>query len=414
MDKQEFLAWAYDDLLTNTTRGVLAEYIVAKALGTLDTKRREWDNVDLRVDGVGGVEVKSAAYVQSWKARPSTISFDISPKLGWDASTDTYAASAERSAAVYVFCLLTGADHEQHVDPLDIAEWTFYVLPTSVLNRKVPTQKRIRLNPLIELGPRQCTYDELKAVIHQAARPSISVRLVEWNVAMSLQTKAPLLAKLNPTVAVLPESANPDKTGQALQDIGATLPAQWDGANPNKGLLAVAFDGWELRVDDSYDRDYQWVMPLHLTGPRHIRLLAVWDMSSRGRGYESARQLGSCRASMDHYQEFLSGGSDLTVISGDFNKSVYWDYPTKRTKFGDFMDQLESRGFVSAYHFHHGCERGAEPEPTLWWMRNVGKPYHIDYTFVSRPEAITAVTVGSSDDWLTHSDHAPMTVDLQL
>ncbi len=33
------LAWAYDDLLTNTTRGVLAEYIVATALGICDTKR---------------------------------------------------------------------------------------------------------------------------------------------------------------------------------------------------------------------------------------------------------------------------------------------------------------------------------------------------------------------------------------
>jgi len=167
LDKQEFLAWAYDDLLANTTRGVLAEYIVAKALGTLDTKRVEWDKYDLRVDGIG-VEVKSAAYVQSWETRPSTISFDISPTIGWDASTNTYAASAERSADVYVFCLLTGTNRE-HVDPLDVAQWTFYVLPTSVLNRKVPVQKRIRLEPLIALGPYQCTYDELNGAIHQAA-----------------------------------------------------------------------------------------------------------------------------------------------------------------------------------------------------------------------------------------------------
>ena len=43
LDKQEFLAWAYGDLLTNTTRGVLAEYIVATALGIDDTKRVEWN-----------------------------------------------------------------------------------------------------------------------------------------------------------------------------------------------------------------------------------------------------------------------------------------------------------------------------------------------------------------------------------
>jgi len=168
LDKQEFLAWAYDDLLANTTRGVLAEYIVAKALGILDTKRIEWDKYDLRVDGIG-VEVKSAAYVQSWEQTgPSVISFDIGLAAGWDASTNTYAASAERSADVFVFCLLTGTNRE-HVDPLDIAQWTFYVLPTSVLNRKVPVQKSIRLEPLIALGPYQCTYDELTGAIHQAA-----------------------------------------------------------------------------------------------------------------------------------------------------------------------------------------------------------------------------------------------------
>ena len=119
LNPQEFHEWAYDDLLANTTRGVLAEYIVAKALGTLDTKRVEWHKHDLEIDGVG-VEVKSAAYLQSWETRPSTISFGISPAMGWDAGTNTYGASAERSAAVYVFCLLNGTERE-HVDPLDVA-----------------------------------------------------------------------------------------------------------------------------------------------------------------------------------------------------------------------------------------------------------------------------------------------------
>jgi hypothetical protein len=167
VDKQEFLAWAYDDLLANTTRGVLAEYIVASALGTLDTKRVEWHKYDLCVDGIG-VEVKSAAYVQSWGTRPSTISFGIAPTMGWDADTNTYAANAGRSADVYVFCLLNGTDRD-HVDPCDVGQWTFYVLPTSVLNREVPLQKRIRLGPLIALGAHQCTYDELKAAIQAAA-----------------------------------------------------------------------------------------------------------------------------------------------------------------------------------------------------------------------------------------------------
>lgn len=189
---------------------------------------------------------------------------------------------------------------------------------------------------------------------------------------------------------------------------------QWIGAGPNKGLLVAAFGDWTLAIDDAYDPGYQWVMPLHVDGPVQIRLLAVWDMNHRGHGHDSARRLGACRASMEHYADFLSGPADLTIISGDFNNAVYWDKPGGTVKFGDFMDQLESRGLISAYHHQHGCGRGAEPHPTLWWTRNVNKPYHVDYTFVSPASAIDSVTTGMHTEWLAYSDHTPVTIDLQV
>ncbi len=168
LSKQEFWEWAYNDLLTNTTRGVLAEFIVAKALGIRDTHRLEWDQYDLEIDGVG-VEVKSAAYVQTWEqTQISEITFNIRPAQGWDARTNTSATSAKRSADVYIFCLLKGEDRER-IDPLDVAQWTFYVLATSELDRQVPTQRTIRLGPLIDLSPRRCKYDELKAATDEAA-----------------------------------------------------------------------------------------------------------------------------------------------------------------------------------------------------------------------------------------------------
>jgi hypothetical protein len=141
-------------------------------------------------------------------------------------------------------------------------------------------------------------------------------------------------------------------------------------------------------------------MPVHVIGPSRIRLLAVWDMNVRGKGHDSARALGSCRASLSHYGEFLDGDADLTVISGDFNNSVRWDTPEKESKFGDFMDDLESRGFASAYHIKRGCGRGEEPEHTLWWRKNVDAKYHIDYTFVRPGDAIQDVTIGKHEDCL--------------
>ncbi len=187
LNRQEFYAWAYDELFTNTTRGVLAEYIVATALGICDTKRMEWNQYDLEIDGAEkpgdadrpdgagksdrvGIEVKSAAYVQAWKqARSSQIVFSIRRTQGWDERTNTRADSAKRSAKVYVFCVLEGKDKDR-IDPLDVAQWTFYVLSTSVLEREVPTRKTIRLEPLKQLAGGPCTYDELKAAIWEAVR----------------------------------------------------------------------------------------------------------------------------------------------------------------------------------------------------------------------------------------------------
>ncbi len=62
-----FWQWSASDLISNTMRGRLAEYLVACALGVADGVRVEWDAYDLRTPSGIKVEVKSAAYVQSWR-----------------------------------------------------------------------------------------------------------------------------------------------------------------------------------------------------------------------------------------------------------------------------------------------------------------------------------------------------------
>ncbi|WP_319455383.1 MULTISPECIES: hypothetical protein [unclassified Mycobacterium] len=47
-------------------------------------------------------------------------------------------------------------------------------------------------------------------------------------------------------------------------------------------------------------------------------------------------------------------------------------------------------------------------------MKNAETTYHIDYTFVSPPDAIETVSVGAYAEWIKHSDHSPMTVDLRV
>jgi hypothetical protein len=62
----DFWRWAMSDLLSNSTRGVLAEYIVGRLLEIdFDQPRLEWDAYDLLYNG-RRIEVKSSAYVQTW------------------------------------------------------------------------------------------------------------------------------------------------------------------------------------------------------------------------------------------------------------------------------------------------------------------------------------------------------------
>ena len=160
-----FWQWAYSDLSSNTMRGVLAEYIVASELGIASNTRLEWDAHDLITkDGVK-LEIKSAAYLQTWtQSKLSAISFDIAPKKGWNASTNEYSSEIKRQADVYVFCLL---HHEEKstLNPLDLDQWTFYILPTSVLNAKKPDQKKIGLSALLKLNPVQVSFGAIASAI---------------------------------------------------------------------------------------------------------------------------------------------------------------------------------------------------------------------------------------------------------
>ena len=164
----DFWQWLASDLLANTTRGCLAEYLVAQAVGAAhNSVRSEWDAFDLETpDGVR-VEVKSAAYVQSWAQRQhSTISFRVPKTRAWTADTNVFESESRRQAQVYVFALL----HETEApDPLNVLHWTFYVLPTVILDRRSRSQHSISLNSLKRESSGPVSYSTLRESIRRAA-----------------------------------------------------------------------------------------------------------------------------------------------------------------------------------------------------------------------------------------------------
>lgn len=160
---QDFWAWAYSDILSNCNRSVFAEYLVAVALGLTDQPRIEWDAVDLRYCGKK-LEVKSAAYIQSWQqTKLSSIKFDISKKNGWDSNSNLIAQKATRSADCYVFCIYQ-EQNKQDSNVLDLDKWLFTVVKTEKINEVFGDQKSTSLSRLEQLG-QVSKYEKLKQTI---------------------------------------------------------------------------------------------------------------------------------------------------------------------------------------------------------------------------------------------------------
>jgi hypothetical protein len=166
----DFWRWGQSDILSNSLRGVLAEYIVASALGIDAGVRTEWDAYDLITESGLKIEVKSSAYIQSWHQKcDSIISFDIRKTKGWDSQTNEYSSEFKRQADIYVFCLLKHRDRET-IDPLNLEQWEFYILETKILNEKKADQQTICLNPLLKLEPIITDYKGLRKAIQEISK----------------------------------------------------------------------------------------------------------------------------------------------------------------------------------------------------------------------------------------------------
>jgi len=170
----DFWRWSGSDLISNATRGRLAEFIVGSAIDYDFTHpREEWEAYDLLMDNEIKIEVKSAAYIQSWKQKKySPITFSIKPSKYWDPVTHIE-SEVKRHADIYVFCHLKNKDST--IDPLKMEQWDFYVLSTYQLDMLNNNKKIISLNTLNCLT-KPTTYNNLKNKIREVYNVMINNR----------------------------------------------------------------------------------------------------------------------------------------------------------------------------------------------------------------------------------------------
>lgn len=168
-DLLNFWQWFGSDLINNTTRGFLAEYLVSKALNNTDSPRIEWDAYDASTENGIKVEVKSASYIQTWgQNKYSRISFKVPKTKAWDAKLNTHSDEKKRPADVYVFCLLNHKDQET-LNALDLSQWSFFIISTEELDRKIGDQQSLSLSRVRGIGAKEIPFENLADTVQQVA-----------------------------------------------------------------------------------------------------------------------------------------------------------------------------------------------------------------------------------------------------
>ena len=67
----------------------------------------------------------------------------------------------ERQNDIYVFCLLLGNTREE-ANPLNLNNWEFYIVPTSVINKECKEANTIRLGRIKKMGYKALGFYDIK------------------------------------------------------------------------------------------------------------------------------------------------------------------------------------------------------------------------------------------------------------
>ena len=145
---KEFWQFQFSNLIDNL--GGVAEFLVAKALAKDNPDNcNGFTLYDVLYRGKR-IEVKSTSYWQPWK-KSHTISeqrtFSIRKTYVEYQNSNS---NKERQNDIYIFCLDKGRTKESS-NPLNLENWTFYIIPTKVINKECGEQKTISLNRVKEL-----------------------------------------------------------------------------------------------------------------------------------------------------------------------------------------------------------------------------------------------------------------------
>jgi len=153
-----------------------------------DRLRVPWISYDLRLHNGKTVEVKTMSKLQAWyQRRLSLPQVVIRPTRDWDPKTGVMEKKPKLHADLYIICFFKAESHDI-ADPLNLAQWEFYVLSQKQIVRLLKERKSISLKFLKGQGITPIAAHELKDEVMELseratrADPREEAKLVQWMV----------------------------------------------------------------------------------------------------------------------------------------------------------------------------------------------------------------------------------------
>ena len=237
------------------------------------------------------------------------------------------------------------------------------------------------------------------------------MRLITWNCQGAFRKKADFILPLQPDILVVQECEHPDK----LVFSSTTLQPNdflWFGDNKNKGLGIFSYSDFKFQLLDRHNADIKIILPISVSGGQfNFTLFAIWANNHNDPDGQYIEQVWKA---VKHYDQLLN--NELIILTGDFNSNKIWDKQHRTANHSTVVDKLADKNIYSVYHKYSTQGQGKESHPTFFLQRNKDKHYHIDYCFVSEDlyDIVQNIEIGTYENWITHSDHAPLVINFDL
>lgn len=235
------------------------------------------------------------------------------------------------------------------------------------------------------------------------------MKIIEWNCQGAFRKKNARILAMKPDILVIPECESKDKL-----KFNELTPEPndffWYGDNENKGIGIFSYSDYKFEILKTFNPKFKFVIPLKVTGNDcSFLLFAIWAKDDKEN--TRARYIGQIWNAINYYSVSL----DLpSILTGDFNSNKIWDDKDRVGNHTDVVNFLNKKNIFSLYHEYHSIEQGKEIHPTFYMYRNIQKPYHIDYFFVSKALLNKAfqISIENPESWLELSDHIPLTLEI--